>query len=210
MFPMTSFHIVKRACEKWGENGGTRHGAALAYYAVFSIAPLLLVAVYTAGVIFGEDAAKGEVHKHLNAMMGKEVAVNVEDMVKQAAEPQAAGWTPTISVALLIVGALGAFLHVRGTLCTIWKLDPPRGNTWLGMILDYTLSLVMVFVTASLLLFSLACGLAVPILQKQMRERLADEEHYWHWFEIGTAYFFLTILFAMSYRRKSPEGHVKP
>ncbi|MBI1831990.1 MAG: YihY/virulence factor BrkB family protein, partial [Planctomycetes bacterium] len=99
MFPMTSIWIIYRACEKWSENGGTRHGAALAYYAVFSIAPLLLLAIYISGAIFGEDAAKGEVHKQLNTMMGEQVAMNVETMVKYASEPQSS-WAPTISMVL--------------------------------------------------------------------------------------------------------------
>lgn len=199
MSPLTSIRIVYRACEKWSENGGTRLGAALAYYALFSIAPLLLIAVHIAGAIFGEDAARGEVRKHLNAMMGEEVAVNVEGMVKNAAEPQDTNWTPTVSMLILLVAALGAFLHVRGALCMIWKLEPPRGNSWLGMLWDYVLSLVMVFITATMLLASMAFGLIIPIVQ----EKLVSEEQYWHWVEIAGSFFFLTILFAASYRTLS-------
>src|ERR1700731_3261824 len=106
MFLITSFRIVYRACEQWSENGGTRLGAALAYYALFSIAPLLLIAVHTAGALFGEDAAKGEVRKHLNAMMGEEIAVNVVGMVKEAAEPRDPPWTPTVGILFLIGAAL--------------------------------------------------------------------------------------------------------
>jgi membrane protein len=212
MFPLTSIRIVYRACEKWSENGGTRLGAALAYYALFSIAPLLLIAVHIAGAIFGEDAARGEVRKHLNAMMGEEVAVNVEGMVKHAAEPQDTNWTPTVSMLVLLGAALGAFLHVRGALCMIWKLDPPRGSGWLGMLLDYVLSLVMVFITAIMLLVSMTVGLVIPFVQKTMQEKLLVEEQYWHWIEIAGSFSFLVILFAASYRTLSwgriPWGYV--
>jgi membrane protein len=212
MFPITSIRIVYRACEKWSENGGTRLGAALAYYALFSIAPLLLIAVHIAGAIFGEDAAKGEVQKHLNAVMGKDVAVNVEEMVKHAAEPKDTNWTPTVSMLILLGAALGAFLHVRGALCMIWKLEPPRGNGWLGMLWDYVLSLVMVFITATMLLVSMAFALVIPVVQKTMQEKLLSEEYYWRWIEIAGSFFFLTILFAASYRtlsgRRIPWGYV--
>jgi membrane protein len=212
MPPLTSIRIVYRAFEKWSENGGTRLGAALAYYALFSIAPLLLIAVHIAGAIFGEDAARGEVRKHLNAIMGEEVAVNVEEMVKHAAEPQDTSWTPTVSMLFLLGAALGAFLHVRGALCMIWKLEPPRGNGWIGMLWDYVLSLVMVFITATMLLVSMVFGLVIPVVQKTMQEKLLSEEYYWHWIEIAGSFFFLTILFAASYRTLSggriPWGYV--
>lgn len=212
MFPITSLRIVYRATQKWSANGGTRMGAALAYYALFSIAPLLLIAVHISGSVFGEDAAKGKVRDQLDTMMGKEVALEVEKFVETASQPKDTFWTPTISILFLMVGALGAFLHVRGALCTIWKLEPPSGNSWLGMGWDYVLSLVMVFSTATMLLVTLACGLVVPIVQKTMRENSIDTQNYWHWFEISGSFVFLTLLFAASYRILSggriPWGYV--
>lgn len=200
MFPITSYHIIYRACEKWSENGGTRQGAALSYYTLFSIAPLLLIAVHVTGAVFGENAARGEVRKQLNTIMGPEIAQEVEGMIKTAGEPQDTMWTPTVSVLFLIVAALGAFLHVRSALCTIWKLAPPAGNGWLGMLWDYALSLIMVCITATMLLVSLACGLVIPYLQKTMQEHRLDDESYWPSVEIGSSFFFLTLLFAASYR----------
>ena len=156
MFPKTSFRIFYRAGEKWSENGDSRFGAALAYYALFSIAPLLLIAVQSTGQIFGEDAARGKVHDQLEWLMGTELATSVEKMVESAGEQQATGWASSINIIFLLVAALGAFLHARTSLCMIWKLDPPRGNSWLGILWDYCLALIMVFCTTVLLLLSLA------------------------------------------------------
>jgi membrane protein len=203
MFLITSLRIVWRAAYKWGENGGMRMGAALAYYAVFSIGPMLLIAVHTSGAIFGEDAAKGKVHQQLETMMGKEVAIEVEKFFEVAGQQTDTFWTPTISVLFLLAGALGAFLHVRGALCAIWKLEPPRGNSMLGVLWDYFLAIVMVFITATMLLISFACGLVVPIVQKMMEENLVDTKNYWHWVEMGASFVFLTLLFAVSYRTLS-------
>ena len=199
MFLLTSFRIIYRAAQKWSEHGGTRLGAALAYYAVFSIAPMLLIATFISGAVFGEDAAEGEVHKHLESLMGETVASSVENFVLRAADDRKeTHWTPTITIAILLAGALGAFLHVRTSLCTIWEIEPPRGNSWLGMLLDYALALVMVFVTATMLLISLACGIVVPILKRLLPEQF--EERFWYWIEISASFFFLTLLFATSYR----------
>ena len=200
MFSSPSVRIVLRACEKWSENGDSRLGAALAYYALFSIAPLLLIAVHIAGAVFGEDAARGEVRNRLNAIMGDVVAVNVEAMIKNAAEPEGTGWTPGIGLLLLLGAALGAFMHVRGSLCTIWKVEPPRGNSWLGILWDYFLALSMVLITALTLLVSLACGLFIPVMKKTVQTRLLEDEKYWRWLEVGASLGFLTLLFAVSYR----------
>jgi membrane protein len=199
MFPITSIRIVYRACENWSANGDSRLGAALAYYTLFSIAPLLLIAVQIAGEVFGEDAAKGKVHSQLDALMGDDIAKAVEKMVENAGEKQATTWTSSLSVVFLIVAALGVFLHARTALCTIWKLDPPRGNSWLGLLWDYCLAIIMVFFTAILLLLSLACSVIISILQKH--STVGDDlDRYWQWFELGGSFFFLTILFATYYR----------
>jgi membrane protein len=212
MFPLTSIRIVYRACEKWNENGGARLGAAFAYYALFSLAPMLVIAVQVAGVIFGDDAAHGEVHKRLNGVMGAEVAQNAEAFVKIASQPHDTGWSPTISILFLVVASLGAFLHLRGALSTIWKLDPPRGNSWLGVLWDYALSLIMVFLTAVLLLCSLTIGLVIPMIQNHLSRVVEEQDSYWHWVEIGISFVFLTFLFAVAYRVLSggriPWGYV--
>ncbi len=208
MFPITSARIVYRAAVQWSENGGTRMGAAFSYYTLFSIAPLMLIAVFIAGEVFGRDAAEGEVHKHLESMMGETAAAAVEKMVADASETSRVSWAPSLSIVFLLIASLGAFLNARGALCQIWKLEPPHGNSWLGLIWDYVLALIMVFITATILLLSLALGLVVPILQRVME----DYQNYWHWVELGVSFFFLTILFASSYRILSggriPWGYV--
>ena len=197
---LTSLRILYRAGTKWSENGDSRLGAALAYYTLFSIAPLLLIAVQIAGVVFDEQEAKERVHDQLEMMMGAQIATAVEKMVENAGEPQSATWTSSLSAVFLLVASLGAFLHVRGALCTIWKLEPPGGNSWLGLLWDYFLAVVMVFITAILLLISLACSLAVPILQRAMAAGYIDVEDNWQWVEWTASFFFLTILFATAYR----------
>ena len=197
--PITSVRIVYRAIVKWSENGGTRQGAALAYYAVFSIAPMLLIAIHIAGSVYGEQAAKGKVHDQLETFMGKEVAENLERFVETAGEPTDSRWTPTIGAIILIVTALGGFLHVRNALCSIWKLEPPHGNSWLGMLWDYVLAVLMVFIIGILLLVSLACGLVVPILQSTMARTQLDVQSYWQWVELGGSFIFLTLLFVTIY-----------
>src|SRR5438094_556288 len=134
----TSVRIVMRAARQWSANGDSRLGAALAYYALFSVAPLLVIAVTIAGVVFGDDAARGHVQHQLEDYIGPESAAFIQKMVESAAQPRQQEWAPYVTgVGLLLVGALGMFLHVRAGLASVWKLAPPRGNTWLLLLLDY-------------------------------------------------------------------------
>lgn len=200
MFLVTSLRIILRASQKWIENGGARLGAALAYYTIFSTAPLMLIAIHTSGAIFGEDAARGNVQKRLEQITGKTVAVFFEKLVENAAQPTETAWTPTVSVILLIVAALGAFLHMRTSLCMIWRLEPPHDNTWLAMLWDYTLAVIMVFVGATLIIVSLAASLVMPYLLKAMQEAEVPEEISLQWLELATSFLFLALLFAAVYR----------
>lgn len=192
----TSIRIIIRACRLWSANGDTRLGAALAYYALFSIAPLLVIAVNIAGAVFGDEAAKRHVAGLLNQWFGELNAATILNWFENAAK--SGSWAPSVSVALLVVGALSMFLHVRGALCTIWKLDPPRGSSILGFLWDYALALFMVFTCGVLLLASLAASMLVAIFQATLTEWMPDLP--WNWVEMGLSFLYLTILFAAMYR----------
>jgi membrane protein len=101
------------------------------------------------------------------------------------------------------VTALGAFLHVRNSLCMIWKIEPPHDNAWLGMLWDYTLAVIMVFIVATLMMCSLAASLVVPFIVKWMEEADVPEEMGLQWIEMITSFLFMTMLFATVYRTLS-------
>jgi membrane protein len=202
---VTSFHIIVRAVKQWNANRDSRMGAALAYYALFSIAPLLIIAVMIAGLLFGEDAARGRIQEHLGNMVGAEIAGTIERLVENASE-RSGGWAPGAGIALFLVGALGMFLHVRNTLGAIWKLEPPRGNTLLGIVWDYTLALAMVLFCGVLLIASLITSTLVRIFRPTLEDWIPGLP--WDWVDIGLSFFYLTILFAAVYRILS-GGRIK-
>jgi membrane protein len=202
---VTSFRIIVRAFKQWSANRDSRMGAALAYYALFSIAPLLIIAVMIAGVLFGEDAARGRIQEHLGNLVGQEIAGTIERLVENASEKRG-GWAPGVSIALLVVGALGMFLHLRNTLSAIWKLEPPRGNTLLGIVWDYTLALAMVLFCGVLLIASLVTSMLVRIFREPLEAWIPGLD--WDWVELGLSFLYLTILFAAVYRILS-GGRIK-
>lgn len=214
--------IIGRALRQWGANSDARLGAALAYYTLFSIAPLLVIAIFIAGLIFGEEAARGNVERQLRSTVGQEAAAFIQNLVDNAARPRDGTWAPVLGLALLLYGALTAFLHVRAALAFIWRMDPPGGSTILGIVLDYVLALVMVFASGVLLLVSVAASMAIPIVVELLRSNLLNFQDWiqenipflanvitedlvqsafrWQVVEFVTSMLFLTLLFATLYR----------
>jgi membrane protein len=198
---VTSFRILVRAGQQWSANQDSRLGAALAYYALFSIAPLLVIAIHIAGVFFGEDAARGQVVSYLSTFIDADSARFVQSLVENAADNAQSGvWASLVSVGVLLIGALSVFLQVRGALCGIWRLQPPHGNTILAMLIDYALALVMVMVTSILLLLSLAISVIMPLLQEWMKSQLPDKSFPWRYGDVATAVLCLTLLFTAIFR----------
>ncbi|HWY86155.1 MAG TPA: YihY/virulence factor BrkB family protein [Gemmataceae bacterium] len=197
---LTSVRILWRACQQWSVNQDSRLGAALAYYTLFSIAPLLVIAIRIAGLFFGEDAARGKVVEQLKEIFGPESASAIQNLIENAAQAKSEGWETLLTFGVLIIGSLSVFLHVRGALCTIWKLEPPRGNTILGILLNYFLALVMVVCTGVLLLLSLAASVIIPIFQDWMNQEFPENGFSWQVLEFCTSVLFLTLLFTAMFR----------
>jgi membrane protein len=196
----TKLQIVIRAAQQWSANGDSRLGAALAYYALFSIAPLLVIAISIAGIVYGDVAARGEVKKSLSSYIDPDSAGALEKLVESAAARPATVLSQMLSIAMLVFGALGAFVHLRASLCLIWRLEPPKTNTILATLIDYLLALAMVLCTGVLLLGSVAASLTVSYVRTYMDRRFTVAWFPWDWVEFGVSAIFLTLLFAAIYR----------
>ena len=196
----TSFHIIWRAGRQWSANGDSRLGAALAYYTLFSIAPLLVIAIRIAGVFFGEDAARGKVVEQLGQFIGPDSARAIQALVEYAGEAKAEGWSTILTFGVLIIGSLNVFVQVRGALCSIWQLPLPRGSTILGFFLNYLLALIMVLCSGALLLLLLAAGVVMPIFQRWLDVNFPGNHFPWQVVELAISVLLLTVLFMVLFR----------
>lgn len=153
--------LLKDAGSEWLNDKASRLGAALAYYAVFSLAPFLVIVVALAGRIFGEDAARGRLSRELESMVGPEGGKALEAMIASADQPITASLATVLGVIMLLVGAAGLFGQLQDALNTVWEVQPKSGRGILGFIKDRFLSFTMVLGTAFLLLISLAVSAAL-------------------------------------------------
>src|SRR5262245_34876762 len=100
-----SYQILLQAGRQWNEDRASQMGAALAYYTLFSIAPLLIIAIAIAGLVFGEDAARGQVREQLRETIGADAAGAVQTLLEKATEPTRGVWATVVGGLALLAGA---------------------------------------------------------------------------------------------------------
>jgi membrane protein len=192
-----SLRIVVRAASQFSAHDGAQMGAALAYYAVFSTAPLLILAVMLAGLFFGEEAARAQVHAYLTEALGPGSANEVTTWMEHANRPAGGGLAATLGLGVLVLGALGSFLHVRRCLSIIWQLEPVARNGFLLILFDYLLAILAALYVGLLLLASLAGTTAMMVLVRLMGKELPGGGALWSWLEVGVSFLLVALFFAV-------------
>ena len=167
----SSWTMAKRAVAAWSEDYAPSMGAALSYYTIFSLAPLLLIVISIAGLVFGADAVRGEIFGQLRGLMGDDAAKAVEGLLASVSQP-AEGITATlIGVAVLLVGATSVFGELQDALDRIWRCPvhvvagAGVGGLW-RLLRTRLLSFGMILGIAFLLMVSLVLGAVMAALGK--------------------------------------------
>jgi membrane protein len=131
-------------------------GAAVAYYTVFSLAPLFIIAVSIAGLVFGREAAQGQIFEQLRALIGETSAAAMQDVVESANSKPATGVLAAIvGIVALIIGASGVFAQLQASLNAIWRVESKPGRGIWGLVQDRILSFGFILIVGFLLLISL-------------------------------------------------------
>jgi membrane protein len=150
------YGLLKETVDGWSEDNVARLSAALAFYAVLSLAPLLVMAVALAGAVFGEDAARGQIAAELSQIVGKSAGEGIQTLLQQADSPQQGTLNSLLGLVVLLAGASGVFGELQSALNLVWNVEPKPGRGILGIVRDRFFSFAMVMGVCVLLLASLA------------------------------------------------------
>lgn len=153
--------VTKQTFTEWSEDKVPRLGAALAYYSIFSIGPLLLIAIAIAGLVFGRSAVASQITEQIRELVGDNAAKSIENMIDNASRPASSIPAIITGVVILLLGAIGVFVQLQDSLNTIWEVKPKPGRGLTGLIRDRFLSLTMVLGIGFLLLISLALSAGI-------------------------------------------------
>src|SRR5882724_1722476 len=147
--------LLKTTYLEWSKDKAPRMGAALAYYTIFSLAPLLIIAVAIAGLAFGMEAAQGEIAGQIQGLIGRDGAKAVQSMIQSAHKPVHGVIGSLIGVFVMFLGASGVFSEMQDALNSIWHVNPDSKAGVLNLIKERFLSFGMVLGIGFLLLVSL-------------------------------------------------------
>ena len=192
--------VLKAAGLEWTRDKIPQLGAALAFYSVLSIAPLLIIAIAVAGMVFGQEAASGQLDAQIRELVGKEGAEAVKDMLANAQKPSEGILAGVVGVVTLLVAASGVFGQLQDSMNTIWEVEPKPGRGIWGLIKDRFLSLSMVFGIGFLLLVSLILSSVLGALGGAFEGVLPVPAALLQGVELVVSLTVVTLLFAMIYK----------
>jgi membrane protein len=152
----------------WLGDRASRKSAALAYYTIFSLAPVLVLAIAIAGVFFGEEAARGEIVQEARGLLGKEGAIAIQGMIASAAEPGAGFWPTLASIALLLVGATSALAELKDGLDQIWEAPPERTQSFWYFLRKRITAVGLILALGFLLLVSLVLSAVLTAVARYL------------------------------------------
>jgi membrane protein len=193
--------LVKAAVQSWSEDYAPSMGAALAYYTMFSIAPLLLIVISVAGLVFGADAARGEVFEQLEGLMGATGAKAVEGLLQSVDQPSSGIVATMVGLAVLLIGATTVFAELQNSLDRIWRAPArDRKGGLLGMVRARLLSIGMILGIGFLLMVSLVASAALAALGKWWQPLFAGWEITLNVVNFLVSFGLITGVFAMIYK----------
>ena len=192
--------ILAEAFNRYVMEGGMTHGAALTYYAVFSIGPLLLIATAIAGWFFGEAQAEGELREKLIDAFGPETAWTIEGLLASVRARTASGLAATIGVVVLLYTASSVMRQLKESMNFIWGVPHLREASWWMWVEHYLVSLAGVLVAGLLLILSLVSTTVLAAMKKYVPDELPYSSTFLFTLEFGITLVMVTIVCALIFK----------
>jgi len=191
--------LLKQTGTDWVEDEATRLAASLALYTLLSIAPLLVIAVAVAGMVFGADAARGQINQQLSQVVGPQAGQAIEGLLANARAPSEGILSSVVGITVLLFGASGVFGELQIALNRIWKVKPKPGRGVRGFLRDRFFSFAMVMGVAFLLLVSLVVSAALATIIGHF-QGLIPWPVLWQAFNLIVTLGITSVLFALIYK----------
>jgi membrane protein len=193
--------LCKKSVVAWNDDFAPSMGAAISYYTAFSLAPLLVIVIAVAGLVFGEDAVRGTVQAQIAGLVGKDGAAAVQGLIASAREPSEGLIAGSISIVLLVVGATTVFAEIQSALDRIWHVPEKAKPSGLwGLLRARFLSFGLILGLAFLLMTSLAVSAAVAAVGNWFGGLLPGWEVLLHMVNTALSLAIGSVLFAAIFK----------
>ncbi len=158
--------VVKEAAQNWSDHKDSRQGAALAYYSVFSLGPIIVIAIAVAGFFFGREAVSGQVASSIKGMLGDTGAQAIQAMLADAGRPRQGLIATSLGLGALVFAAIGVVVQLKDALNTVWEVGETPGHGVRHFLRNYVVSLAAVLALGFLLMVSLVVTAALAAFGK--------------------------------------------
>ncbi|HVT02597.1 MAG TPA: YhjD/YihY/BrkB family envelope integrity protein, partial [Thermoanaerobaculia bacterium] len=194
------FRVIRRTFSEWHKDMAQRLAAAVAFYTLFSLAPLLLLCLAVASHVYGARAARGELMGTLRELVGQDVAAATQVIIANAAHSEAKFSATLLGAVLLFFAASGVFTQLQSALNTIWHVPTRSRGIVRGFFTARLFAVLMVFLVISFIMTSLLITAALSHLQKYPWLRSRALSGFWQAVNFTLFSLLLTVMFAMMFR----------
>jgi membrane protein len=171
--PTNLWNVFRESLANWSKHDAMTHSAALAYYALFAVAPVLILVISVSGWAFGIQAAQGQIQRDLSLFIGSDSAKVVQDLVAAAsARPRTGHFAAIVGTVTLLITSTGVLMQLQDTLNTVWEVTPKPGFFLKRLLLKRLLCFGLILGVGALVLASLAASAGLTALQKVLESRL--------------------------------------
>lgn len=183
------------------DDNGLKHSASLAYYTVFSIAPLLILVISLAGLFLGEDAITNSLYPQIKGYVGAQAAVQIQDMIKNLELSGKTGVAVIIGTVTLLIGASSIFVEIQDSLNIIWRVKAKPKKGWVKMLTNRFLSFSLIISFGFLLLVSLIVNILILSLSNRIIQFLPGVTIWLiNGINIGITFMVISVLFAIIFK----------
>jgi membrane protein len=192
--------ILSTAVAQWFHHRSARLGAALAYYSVFAMGPLLLLVTAVAGLFFGADAVRGSLSAQFRSLLGPTGSKAIEAMLVGASSPSAGYLSAAVGIILILVAAVGIAAQMKDALNTIWNVEDPKQTSIWWYVRTYVVSFAGVLALGLLLTIALVLSAALAVISNAIGGEAAAASTLWQMIDFIVSLAILAALFAMLFK----------
>jgi membrane protein len=192
--------MLGSAFTAWREHNALRLSAALAYYALFSLAPLLILGIAIAGFVFGEQAARGQAAEQMKQFAGGRAAAAIQTLALGIPRKTTSVSATVVGLVVMLFGASGVFMELKDALNTVWGVAIKPGSPLLALIRERIISFTMVLCAGFLLLFSLILSAVLAALGPYLHGLSILPVPVWQGADILFSFAVVTLLFAAVFK----------
>jgi membrane protein len=169
-----AWQLFLRSINQFNDFNGFKLSAALSYYTVFSIAPLLIVIISLAGIFFGRQAVEGRVYHQISGLVGSETALQIQNIIVNTQESNHGKLGGLIGTVILIIGASGVFSEIQSSINYLWSIPAPRKKAFLIAIFRKLISFSLLIGVSFLLMVSLMANALLDVLSDRLKGLFTD------------------------------------